>query len=310
MKTLLCIIGLFINFSSVAPAQNDPLPVQKQLVLDSIPMAYHEAGNGKETILFIHGLGGNRRHWQASQPALSQDFHTIALDLPGYGASQLRELPDENLLHFFSTAIAAFMDSLSIQQAHICGHSMGGQLAVLFSLQHPERVNKLILVAPAGFETFTLQEAEGLNQYAEASYPQIQPEAQIRAAYAMNFSRMPEAAEDLIQERLALNSSSYFPTYANVLIGVVSGMLEAPVTDRLSEIQKETLIIFGEDDKLIPNRYLHPELTTAAVAGKGQQEIAGSRLELIPDAGHLLMLEKPAAFNDLIMDFLKNTNSN
>jgi pimeloyl-ACP methyl ester carboxylesterase len=310
MKVLFCILVLLVASSSPAPAQSSPITVRQQLVLDSLPMTYSEAGGGKETILLIHGLGGNRRHWQANLAALGQDFRTIALDLPGYGASQLAEVPSGNLLHFFSTALAAFMDSLSIGQAHICGHSMGGQLAMLFSLRHPERVAKLILAAPAGFETFTQQEAAGLKQYAEASYPQIQPEAQIRTAYAMNFSQVPEAAEELIQERLALNSSSYFPTYVNVLIGAVSGILDAPVADRLSEIGHETLIIFGEEDKFIPNRHLHPELSTEAVARKGQQEITGSRLELIPDAGHLLMLEKPATFNELIKDFLKSTNPN
>lgn len=310
MKDLLCIISLLIACSSFAAAQNGALPVKKQQVLDSIPMAYAEAGSGEEAIIFLHGLGGNHRHWQANFPALNEDFRTIAVDLPGYGASQLRTVPGDSLLHFFSDALAAFMDSLSIQQAHICGHSMGGQLAMLFSLQYPERVNRLVLAAPAGLETFTAAEAAGLKQYAEATYPQPQPEEQIRANYAMNFTQMPEAAEGLIQERLRLNSSFYFPTYANVLIAGVSGMLDTPLASRLHEIQAPTLIIFGEDDKLIPNRYLHPGLTTEGVGRKGEEEISGSRLELIPAAGHLLMLEQSDAFNELVRDFLININAN
>lgn len=310
MKNLLYIISLIIACSKLALAQGGALPVKTQQVLDSIPMAYAEAGSGEETIIFLHGLGGNHRHWQANLPALSQDFRTIAVDLPGYGASKLREVPGESLLHFFSGALAAFMDSLSIEQAHICGHSMGGQLAMLFSLQHPERVNSLILAAPAGLESFTAAEGEGLKQYAEATFPQPQPEEQIRASYAMNFTHMPEAAEDLIQERLRLNSSSYFPVYANVLIGGVHGMLETPLASHLQEIQAPGLIIFGEDDKLIPNRYLHAELTTEEVGRKGLEGIPDSRLELIPEAGHLLMLEQPDAFNELVKDFLININAN
>lgn len=310
MKKLFCIISLVIVSYSLVAAQNVPSPIQTQQVLDSIPMAYADVGSGSEAIIFIHGLGGTHRHWQANLNALNDNFRTIAIDLPGYGASKLREVPGDSLLHFFSSALAAFMDSLSIRDAHICGHSMGGQLAMLFSLQHPERVKNLVLVAPAGLETFTVAEAAGLRQYAEATYPQPQPEEQIRAGYAMNFTQIPEAAEDLIQERLRLNSSSYYPIYANVLIGGVYGMLETPLADRLHEIQSPTLIIFGEDDKLIPNRYLHPGLTTEEVGRKGAEAIPGSRLKLIPGAGHLLMLEKPEAFNELVKDFLMKINVN
>lgn len=310
-KLLACSSGSKGSGESPDPAfaQQQTEQLQEQRVMDNIPMAYAQRGSGEATIIFLHGLGGNHRHWQANLPALSKDFRTIAVDLPGYGASQLETVPGDSLLHFFSDALVAFMDSLSLPQAHICGHSMGGQLAILFSLQHPERVSKLILAAPAGLETFSQQEAESLLQFAEATFPQPQSETQIRAAYAMNFTQLPEAAENLIKERLEMNEDPYFPTYAKVLIGGVKGMLETPVAGRLSEIRQPTLILFGQDDKLIPNRHLHPDLTTEAVVRKGHQEIPHSQLELIPEAGHLLMLERPAAFNRLIKDFLKKTNA-
>ncbi len=286
-----------------------PLQAQQQVqpVLNGIAVSYTEAGKGKETLILLHGLGGTREHWMRNLPGLSKHYRVLALDLPGYGQSGIEQLPEENLLLFFSKAVLALMDSLSVQQAHLVGHSMGGQLASLIALEHPERVSSLILAAPAGIETFTAQEAAGLKAYAASSFPQKQTEAQVRQAWNMNFSAMPAETEPLIQARLALNESDYFPTYARILQGGVSGMLEAPIASRLGEIKVPTLIVFGADDKLIPNRYLHPGLSTEAIAKQAQAAIPDSQLVMLPAAGHLLQFEQPDAFNKALIQFLKNT---
>jgi pimeloyl-ACP methyl ester carboxylesterase len=312
MSKFFCIVCLLLLETASLFAQTEPFSgrLQKQWVLDSIPLAYTEAGKGPETILFIHGLSGTRRHWEQTLPALSKEYRTMAVDLPGYGESRLQEVPEESLMHFFAKSLLALMDSLSIAKVHVVGHSMGGQIAMLLALEHPERIQKLVLVAPAGIETFSEAEAQGLRTFAANTYPQKLSEAQIRQNYALNFYQMPEAAESLIQERLALNDSFYFPTYANVLIKAVEGMLDEPVASRLKELEPSTLLLFGEDDQLIPNRYLHPGLTTEALARQGQQAIPESQLIMLPEAGHLLMFEQPEAFNQTLKNFLYKTNPN
>lgn len=310
-KILSFFLVLFLSAGSL-PAQTAPAAppsLQKQQVLDSVQLAYTEAGSrGAETILLIHGLGGSRQHWQQNIPSLSPEYRVLAVDLPGYGDSPLQAVPNDSLLHFFSASLLALMDSLSIPKAHLVGHSMGGQLAMLFALKNPGRVQTLLLAAPAGIETFTEAQAQGLNAYARQAYPQKLPEAQIRQNYALNFYQMPEAAEALIQERLQLNESAYFPTYAQVLIKAVEGMLQTPVADRLGALAHPVLIVFGEEDKLIPNRFLHPQLTTRAVAEKAQQAIPDSELILLPEAGHLLMVEQSEAFNQALQNFLNKSN--
>ena len=310
MRQIYVLIALLLAGCTALPGQDEAqLSVHTQYVLDSIPVAYASAGEGKETILFIHGLGGTRKHWQQNMPALSRNYRTIAVDLPGYGDSKLPEVPEGNLLQFFSKSLLALMDSLSIRKAHVAGHSMGGQVAMLLAFEHPERVQKLILAAPAGLETFTEAESAGLKQYAAATFPVVQPEKQIRENFLLNFYQIPEQAEMLIQDRLRLNESSDYSMYAKVLTAGVEGMLHMPVASRLSELKSPVLIVFGKEDKLIPNRYLHPSLTTEEVAKVGQQAIPESRLAWIPEAGHLLMFEKPEAFNKIALNFLKNTNT-
>lgn len=306
---MLCLLGLEAG-SLLAQGISSSAVLRIQPVLDSINLAYTEAGEGAETLLLIHGLGGTRSHWQQTIPALSKDYQVLAVDLPGYGDSQFQAVPQDSLLHFFSKSLLALMDSLSIPKAHIVGHSMGGQIAMLFALKHPERVQKLVLAAPAGIETFTEAEGQGLRAFAANTYPQKLSEAQIRQNYALNFYRMPEAAEGLIQERLVLNASSYFPTYAKVLIKAVEGMLNSPVASRLSELKSPVLILFGKEDKLIPNRFLHPGLTAEGLAKQAQQAIPKSQLMMLPEAGHLLMFEQAEAFNQALKNFLNTTNPN
>ncbi|EMR02116.1 2-hydroxy-6-oxononadienedioate/2-hydroxy-6-oxononatrienedioate hydrolase [Cesiribacter andamanensis AMV16] len=202
------------------------------------------------------------------------------------------------------------MDSLSIEKTHLLGHSMGAQLAMLFALEHPGRVHSLVLAAPAGIETFSEQEAAGLTAYAAASFPQPQTEAQIRQAWALNFSGpLPATTEPLIQERLQLQETPYFPTYAQVLQKGVAGMLAAPVAHRLGELRMPVLLLFGADDGLIPNRYLHPGLTTEQLAQQGKAAIPGSQLVLLPSAGHLLQFEQPEAFTKAVLLFLNQKST-
>lgn len=186
---------------------------------------------------------------------------------------------------------------------------MGGQLALLIALEYPERVDKLVLAAPAGIETFTEQEAAGLKAFAAQNFPQKQTEEQIRLSWAMNFSSLPPETEPLIRERLQLNESPYYPTYAQVLEKGVAGMLEAPVAGRMQEIKAPVLLIFGDEDKLIPNRYLHPDQSTQSIAQQARQALPNSQLVMLPAAGHLLQFEQPEAFNKAVLEFLKKHSS-
>lgn len=302
MKYSLFLLRLYLCcLISGAQAQQQ----KTQALPGGISLGYTEAGSGKEVLILLHGLGGTQQHWSRNLQPLGQHYRCLAVDLPGYGYSKLEIVPEENILGFFAQAVVALMDSLSIQKAHLAGHSMGGQLAMLIALEHPERTGKLVLAAPAGIETFTEQEAAGLKAFAAYNFPQKQAEAQIRQGWAMNFSSMPPEAEPLIHERLQLNESPYYATYAQVLEKGVAGMLDVPVAHRLKEIKTPVLLLFGEEDKLIPNRHLHPDLSTQSIARQAKQALPNSRLVMLPDAGHLLQFEQPAAFNTAVLEFLK-----
>lgn len=289
-------------------AQNCPLSyantVSNIQLSDSVSIAYTEKGKGKHTLLFVHGLGGNSSHWAQNLEELSQNFHCIALDLPGYGLSTQRAYSAPTL-GFYATTLLSFIEKKRLKNVILIGHSMGGQTAIITALKHSPAIKKLVLVAPAGLETFSEAEATLLRQFATPTFYKSQTEPAIRAAFASNFTSIPPTAEPLIQDRLALRSCGGFESYCKVVSQGVIGMLSEPVQGQLSTISVPTLLIFGEDDKLIPNRILHKELTTAKVAEIGKSHIPDAQLAFIPQAGHLVMFEKPSQFNKLIAHFLK-----
>jgi pimeloyl-ACP methyl ester carboxylesterase len=302
------LIFLFLVISTAVFAQDCPLSyaslVKKMTLNDSVTIGYLAKGTGKTTLLFVHGLGGNSSHWSQNLDDLSTHFRCIAVDLPGYGFSSQRTYATPTLT-FYANTLLQFIQKQKLKNVVLVGHSMGGQTAIIATLQKPSVIKKLILVAPAGLETFSEAEANILKQYATPTFYQSQTEPAIRAAFASNFTKIPPTAEELIQDRLALRRCANFESYCQVIAQGVRGMLAQPVQTQLSQISLPTLLIFGEDDRLIPNRILHKTLTIKDITDIGKSTISNLQLNMIPQAGHLVMYEQPKQFNQIITQFLQ-----
>ncbi|OKL41727.1 alpha/beta fold hydrolase [Pontibacter flavimaris] len=277
-------------------------PVRKVTLPDGQIIAYVDQGKGPQTIILIHGLGSYLPAWNKNIPELSQHYRIIALDLPGYGKSS-----KENAqvgMKAYADAVLALMDELKIEKAVLAGHSMGGQVAITAALQAPERVQQLILAAPAGLETFTEQQKQLFKAtVTPESIAKTTPE-QIAANIKVNFFQMPADAQFMVEERVEMLNSAQFPDYSQAVAQGVASMVDEPVHDKLPQLQVPTLILFGENDALIPNRYFNPTLTTKAVADIGKERIPNSQVVLLPQVGHMLQFEQPEAFNKAVRDFL------
>lgn len=280
-----------------------PAPIDT-VVVDSTHITYYDAGDSDSVILFVHGLGSNLSLWRDTLPAFTDDFRVLALDLPGFGLSDKAGVPAT--MPYFASIIAGFLDELGIGRVHFVGVSMGGQVGLTFALDHPDRLDRLVLVSPAGIETFTEQESQALKAVFTAANLQNTTDEIYRQNVALNFSSFDAAHHGwLIEQRQALAARSDFPAYAEANARAVAGMLDGPVFDRLGEVQAPTLVVFGQDDKLIPNRFLHPALTTAAVARTAVEILPQARLMLLEEAGHLLMIERPETFNATVRAFFE-----
>ncbi|MEN0006821.1 MAG: alpha/beta fold hydrolase, partial [Bacteroidota bacterium] len=135
---------------------NYPYEVHTLALDDTTTIAYVDEGEGSKTLLFVHGLGSYLRAWDKNISVLSKDYRCIAVDLPGYGKSSKGNYAFD--MQFFAQALQQFIQQLDLKEITLVGHSMGGQIAMHVVLDEVAAVEKLVLLAPAGFEVFTDQE--------------------------------------------------------------------------------------------------------------------------------------------------------
>ena len=265
-------------------------------------ITYTDQGNGQDILLFIHGLASYIPAWRKNVAVLNKTYRCICIDLPGYGKSTAGE--HSGKIPFYAEVLAEFILTMKLHNVTLVGHSMGGHIAIGLTLLHPELVHNLILLAPAGIETFTESELLLLKNAFTADTFIAADEIQIRTSFAGNFFRMPVDTEPMIQDRLAMRNWRNFHAHANVVANSLYGMLDDPVSNRLSLINQKTLVIYGENDTLIPHPVLHNKMTTAAIAHSGIIQLRQATLIFIRECGHFLQFEKPDEINLFIRDFM------
>ena len=224
------------------------------------------------------------------------------IDLPGYGKSSKQIHSGE--VCFYTKIIDEFINKLELKNVSLVGHSMGGQIAASYVLDYPNRISNLILVAPAGFETFNEDEVELIKKIISPEILIKTSDNQIRLNYKFNFYNMPVEAEEMIADRITIKKDSDFSNHCTVVSNSLFGLLKAPIINRLNEINIPTLILFGKNDLLIPNKSIH-QTTTEEIAIFGSSKIKNNRLVLFDKCGHFLQFEKPALFNSNIISFIE-----
>jgi pimeloyl-ACP methyl ester carboxylesterase len=241
-------------------------------------------GSG-EPLLFLHGAGG-LNPVEPFLEELGKSFKVYAPQFPGYGESTGNEHIDD-----ITDAVLFYhelMDELGIPTANIMGHSMGGMLAAEVAAFDTHRAKKLVLVCPAGFwldenpipDFFAAQldEIAGLLFHDPKS-----PAAQMMTAIPSDFKALETMYVERVK-RLATASKFLWP------------IPDRGLKKRAYRIKAPTLLLWGDDDKLIPSVY----------AKEFTSRIKNSKVELIKDAGHMIMYEQQAPFVAAVTKFLKS----
>jgi pimeloyl-ACP methyl ester carboxylesterase len=313
MKKLLILMWVVLLASCARPYTYTPLasmqeleypyPTKFQTIDEATRIAYMEVGpmNGP-VLLFIHGLGSYSPAWKQNLAGLQDKYRCIAIDLPGYGKSSKGAY--EGSMTSFARMVGAFISAKGLKDVTVVGHSMGGQIAMTLALTQPEMVKQLVLAAPAGFETFSPGEKEWFRTSLSAKATRVTPAKQIVLNYHGNFYNMPKEADFMIRDRLAMRTADDFEWYCYIIPQSVKGMVNEPIFNRLPEIKQPVLVVFGENDELIPNRFMHGG-TTQAVAEAGHQKLPNSELVMLPKKGHFVQFEGFEAFNEAVRGFVK-----
>ena len=277
------------------------LPV-KTININSETIAYTDEGKGERTLLFVHGLSSNLDSWKKNIQGLTGDYRCVAIDLPGYGKSS--RIKTDYSLAEYADILNAIADKMELKNVILVGHSMGGQIAMHSVLKYPKTYEKLILIAPAGIETFTEQEATIMKTAYTPAMVVNTSDDQILANYKMNFHSFPEDAQAMVDDRVAMKSAEDFPDYAETVVNNIHAMLEEPVINKIENIEIPVLMIFGKNDMLIPNKYFHPSESIESLVKTSEEKFKELEVKTIDEAGHFVNFEKAEKVNEEIRDFL------
>lgn len=280
-----CAIGITLLFASVqAWAQ---AAAGKQIEIFGQKIHYIEAGSGPNVIL-LHGLGGDSSNWAMTVPALASKYHVWVPDQIGFGAS------DKPLINYRVATLVDFLEGFckkaGIDKATVVGNSLGGWAAMAFTLAHPQRVEKLVLVDSAGY-SFENAPVKPTRASLSALNPSSVDGAKALLGVVMaNKSFATQANAEMLFAAHMRRGDGY--TIDQFLDSIFRG--DDVLDGKLGGIKVPTLIVWGRGDLLI----------TLASGEQFAKDIPGAQLTVLDGCGHIPQMECASPFNAALTKFL------
>jgi len=233
---------------------------------------------GRETILFVHGAGGGQYTWSFQKGFFEKELNPIIIELPGHGESEGK---GEQEIVRYAEHVHAFSKALSLEKIFLVGHSMGGAIVQTLALSHPEMVKGIILVGTGARLKVLPLILDGIRNNFKETVLKIN-----------QFAYSQKVVADLIEKGVSL----MLQCRPEVLYGDFLACDRFDLTNEVEKINLPTLILCGEDDQLTPVKYSQFLYS----------RIKGSKLEVLPNAGHMVMMESPQTFNEKIGEFIRS----
>ena len=265
---------------------------------EGLKIRYDEYGNkdNNKHILFIHGLGSSSIVWRDIPEALYEHFHTIAVDLIGFGKSDKPEL--DYTIRYFSQFIKSFLEKIEIKdqgKITIIGHSLGGYIAAEYAIENRTKVEKLVLIDSSDM---LKQPTPLLEQYLCAV---------LETDTILRYKKVTRIFEDLLAER-----SRLLPVIPDIFIGTIGepgakhafqsaykNSTKSIDLERLKQIEDiPCLIIWGENDNLIPSTH----------SVKFKETLKDAKILMVHNAGHSPFVEKTSIVYEKLKTFLTEKN--
>jgi len=305
----------FQDFDYSSP-DGKPWPVKRLALPDTaathalarVPeVAYVELNpEGAQTVVFVHGLGSYLKFWRYQLDAFAaRGYRVLALDLPGYGKSD-KPASFPYTMEAMADVVHEFSRKLGAPQPILVGHSMGSQTALSYALRYPQDVKALVLTSPAGFEHFSPREKAWFKRSFSTALIKSATEYSIWGSVRQgNFERWRPELDWLIEERVRVAKSPEFDAYAYANVRTVNGLAHNDfVRESLAQVAVPTLIIYGENDRLIPNPFLHGG-SARDIMRYGHERISGSKLVGLAGCGHTVQMDCPQEYNPQVLGFLE-----
>jgi pimeloyl-ACP methyl ester carboxylesterase len=264
-------------------------------------------------VLLLHGRNFPSSYWAPTIKALSEaGYRVVAPDQLGFGKSS-KPVFDYHFDDMAGTT-AALLEKLQIEKVDVVGHSMGGMLAVRFTRNYPQKVDRLVLEAPIGLEDYrfyvlpidTRHLIERERNLSAADYRQ-----QLMTNYSISLP--PQAIEPFVEIRERVKQSGEYDRWLRSFVNSYQMIYREPVAHEIPLITQETLFIMGANDHNAPGRAFAPPEARAKMGQNAElaKELASrmraARVSVVTGVGHLVHLEAEGQFNDLLLRFLGET---
>jgi len=254
--------------------------MEETVLINDLKTHYKVTGEGP-VILILHGWNGSSDSWRKIIEILEIKFKVVCPDFPGFGKTKPPKIP-WNLDNFVDW-LKEFTEKLDLKNFFLLGHSFGGRVAIKFSILYPEKVKKLILVSSAG-----IKPEWGLKEKIIFQISKIG-----NAIFSKNhFLRFKEGVRNLFYKLAMIKDYS---KAKGVMRETMKKIVEEDLLPELPKIQSETLIVWGEKDRIIPLKY----------AFVFKEKIKNSKLEILPKIGHSPHLEDPEKLAEVLFSNLK-----
>lgn len=257
---------------------------------------YYEIHGAGSPLVLVMGIGYDSSLWTLQQvPVLSTRFSVILVDNRDSGRSSRADHPYD--VADMADDLAGVIDALDIRRTHVLGLSMGSMIGIEFALRHPDRLDRLVLAGPGAAPARSMVDPISVWNWVKSHDPggETFGAQQFTWLFSSAFLRNQQA----VQDTAALLASNPNPVDPQAYDRQARAYLRFDALDRLGDIRAATLVIVGEQDLLTP----------PWVAREVADGILGARLDIITGDGasHVLPLERPNDFNQLVMNFLRGS---
>jgi pimeloyl-ACP methyl ester carboxylesterase len=261
---------------------------------------YLEAGEGPPIVL-LHGLGATSASMLPTLEELARDHRVLAVDLPGFGASEKPAGTYHPL--FYARWLARFLDAVGVGRADLVGNSMGGRIAIETALRTPDRVGRLVLLAPSlAFKRYrALAPLVRLLSAEMGAMPLVAPRSLVTAVLRRMFARperlQPAWYDAAVDEFLRVFATArgrvaFFSAAQQIYLEEAHG--RRGFWERLPGLSRPALFLWGDRDRLVPSRFARH--VTAV--------LPAARSVVLEDCGHVPQFEQPARTHALLREFL------
>ena len=280
---------------------------------EQLRMAYMDVApaqpNGR-IVMLLHGRNFPSSYWApVIKTLVDAGYRVVVPDQIGFGKSS-KPLGE---LHFDTLArnTIALLDHLQIARADIVAHSLGGMLGARIARAYPDRVGHLLLAAPIGLEDYRLYVPPTPTEKILENEDRLTADGyrkQLETNYSLKLP--PDQVTPFIDARFNVKGSSEYPRWLRAFVSSAQMIYREPVAHEIPLITQPTLFIMGADDHNAPGKPNAPEALrpkmgqNAELAKALAAKMPDARAEVIPNTGHLVFLESPQKFNELMLAFL------